>query len=252
MVCHKLVEMQLMNWKADRPDDVSMMGWGVCQFSHRISARIAPLCKSRQGRSKQQEHRRPGNIWLGPCVCAEMSQMQSMLGKSFVRQCFLNTREEQVFSILKNLQVTVISKVFYKYSFVSGRHLFPANTARCDATGSLRSGSGLLRKLIFCTYMHLVKAKHVLPLRFWWRLTGCLGVPLCPYLTALSFLWIEPAQILGSWNFSPSVAFYSLTFQACSIIILLQLHLFLLSLSLMVLFYTLEYEFFVPGFIRYS
>lgn len=81
--------------------------------------------------------------------------------ESFVRQRLPNTGEEQVFSIVKNLQVTVISKAFYKYSSVSGRHLFPPNTTQCVATGLLRSGSGLLRKLIFCTYIHLVKAKHI-------------------------------------------------------------------------------------------
>lgn len=190
-------------------DDGRMMGWVACQFSHRISARIAPLCKSRQSRSEQEVETRPGNIQSGPCVCTEMSQLQSVPWKSFTRQCLPNTWEEQVFSIVKNWQVTVISKAYYKYSFVSGRHLFPANTARCDATGSLRSGSGLLRKLIFCSCIHLVKAKHMPPLRFWWKLSGCLAIPPCPYLTGLPFLWIDAAQILGS-GISPPVWHFTL------------------------------------------
>lgn len=161
MVCHTLIKMQLINWEADRPGDGRMMGWGACQFSHRISARIAPLGKSRQTRSKQEAETRPGNILSGPRVCTEMSQLQSTLWKSFVRQRLPNTWEEQVFSIVKYLQVTVISKAFYKYSFVSGRHLFPANTTRCDANGTLRSRSGLLRKLLFCSCIHLVKAKPI-------------------------------------------------------------------------------------------
>lgn len=94
------------------------------------------------------------------CLCRNVTAAEHAM-KEFCETLLPNTREEQTFSIVKNLQVTVISKVFYKYSFVSGRHLFPANTTRCDATGSLRSGSGLSRKLIFCSYTHLVKAKHM-------------------------------------------------------------------------------------------
>lgn len=90
-----------------------------------------------------------------------MSWLQSTLWKSFVKQYLPNISGEQVFSVVKNLQVTVMSKAFYKYSFVSERHLFPARTTLCDGAGSLRSGSGLLRKLIFCSCTHLVYAKHV-------------------------------------------------------------------------------------------
>lgn len=183
-----------------------------------------------------------------------MSQLQSTLWKSFVRHCLPNTREEQAFSIVKNLQVSVISKAFYKYSFVSGRHLFPVNTTRCDATSSLRSGSGLLRKLIFCSYTHLVKAEHMYSP--WdsdghslvaWVYPLALISPLCLFSESklLRYSVLEFLPQCGILLFDISSLFH--VYNNFVSVISISAFTFLDGL-----FYMLEYETSVPGFIRYS
>lgn len=183
-----------------------------------------------------------------------MSWLQSTLWRTFVRQNLSNTSEEQVFNIAKNLHVPVISKAFYKYSFVSEWHLFPASSTLCDATGSLRSGSGLLRKLIFCSCIHRVSAKHM---GFSWdfdRLVTCLGISLYPYFAVVPFLWIDAAQLLRpgiptpTWHFS--LWHFKLVLCVNNFISVISISAFTFPES--VLFRTLEYEPYVPAFIRYS